>query len=107
MQFVFTGEPKLVLGVDENGYGPILGPLVVTGVLLEFDGDPWNVLNIQDKKSCIRDSKEIFRGTLPSYKTGEYLSLGFLKNLGISPKSTSDFLYQLTGKYIYCTFSKN
>lgn len=96
MPFVFTGEPQLVLGVDENGYGPILGPFVVTGVLLEVDGDPWNVLNIQDKKLYIRDSKEIFKGSLPSYKTGESLALGLLKNLGLSPKSTSEYICELT-----------
>ncbi len=34
---------KRVLGIDENGFGPLMGPLVVTGTLLKQKGDgiPW------------------------------------------------------------------
>ncbi len=30
---------KRVLGIDENGLGPLMGPLVVTGTLLKYGGD--------------------------------------------------------------------
>lgn len=41
-----------VLGIDENGYGPILGPLVITGCLIKTE-----------EKKNISDSKRIFRGS--------------------------------------------
>ncbi|MBN1445376.1 MAG: hypothetical protein JW957_04635 [Candidatus Omnitrophica bacterium] len=41
---------KRVLGIDENGLGPVMGPLVVTGTLLRQSGSGW-FEDIADSKS--------------------------------------------------------
>ena len=41
---------KRVLGIDENGLGPVMGPLVVTGTLLRQSGSGW-FDDIADSKS--------------------------------------------------------
>lgn len=41
---------KRVLGIDENGLGPVMGPLVVTGTLLRQSGEGW-FEDISDSKS--------------------------------------------------------
>ncbi len=76
----FTAGPLRVLGVDENGYGPRLGPLVVTGVVLRYEGeDPEEELHLrQGWPLGIRDSKQVFRRSVASYARGEALVLGLL-----------------------------
>ncbi len=98
--FEFTGEPVRVAGIDENGYGPLLGPLVVTRVDLAVEGDPWYHLDLHRMASqtAFRDSKEIFRRTLASYRTGEYLALGLLQALGVPVQGLHSLVQHLTGR---------
>ncbi|MBI2388945.1 MAG: hypothetical protein HYV09_04940 [Deltaproteobacteria bacterium] len=49
-----TDGPCLHLGIDENGLGPVLGPLVVTGVAFRFEGPRPTSLG-----SLVGDSKDL------------------------------------------------
>ncbi|MGC8976118.1 MAG: hypothetical protein ACP5OB_00620 [Candidatus Ratteibacteria bacterium] len=64
---------KYICGIDENGFGPILGPLVITGILTEED------VKIPD---YIKDSKVFYRCKKDFYKLEEIAILlnYFLKN---------------------------
>ncbi len=70
----------LIAGVDENGLGPRLGPLIVTAIALEVPGkgDAALVLDAAALPS-IRDSKQIFRRTARSYAAGEAAALALLE----------------------------
>lgn len=61
----------IVLGVDENGLGPALGPLVITGVLVEVERE-----DQLGTTGPIMDSKKVFTRSARSYATGESLALG-------------------------------
>ena len=105
MEFTFDGRPTQVVGIDENGYGPILGPLVVTAVVLEVDGDPWDRLRLKHLDTRIRDSKEVFRGSLLTYRTGESLALSILREVSDPPRTFSSYLESLTGRPLTEHFS--
>ncbi len=96
MEFTFDGRPTRVVGIDENGYGPILGPLVVTAVVMDVDGDPWTRLRLKHLETKIRDSKEVFRGSFPTYRTGESLALSILQEFAGIPQTFSTYLEILT-----------
>ena len=98
--FEFTDEPVPVAGVDENGYGPFLGPLVVTRVDLAVDGDPWILLDLQQRgaDTPFRDSKQIFRRSVPSYRTGERLALQVLRAAGFRTRAFHELVHALTGR---------
>jgi ribonuclease HII len=71
----------LVIGVDENGLGPLLGPLVVTAAVFDVDeydqGAMWQALPGRLRAA---DSKQIFsRGTMG---TAERHTLAWLAALG-------------------------
>jgi len=97
-------------GIDEAGYGPLLGPLVITRSIFMLDNqepslDPpsmWHILkssvckNPRDKKKrlAINDSKKLYKPA----RTLEHLERGvlsFLSTSGITPKNISGLLESL------------
>lgn len=81
-----------VVGVDENGYGPLVGPLVVTRVLLRYEGeDPTEELQLAAFPHLpIQDSKRLFLRSLSSYARGEGIALALLRHTGLVLRSTWD-----------------
>ncbi len=61
-------EGRWAIGVDEAGYGPRLGPLVVAAVAVEGPADPWRALSgavsrpgePQGERVLLGDSKEVY-----------------------------------------------
>ncbi len=47
----------MILGVDEAGRGPVMGPLVVAAVMIESDA-PLRQLNVRDSKKLTADRRE-------------------------------------------------
>lgn len=87
---MFSGRTLRVVGVDENGYGPLAGPLVVTRVVLEYEGDdPLEDLQLRYFPTLpIRDSKEVFQRNRASYARGEAVALWILGQAGLHPQNT-------------------
>ncbi len=95
-----SGDKVRVLGIDENGYGPMLGPLVVTGVLLEFDGEPFEELKTENFNFPIKvqDSKKVFSRTPSSYAAGEILTWGILLAGGIESTDLRSMIMKISGE---------
>jgi len=56
--FITTGgAPESLIGVDEAGRGPVLGPLVVVGVRTRDDG-PLREIGVRDSKKCTPELRE-------------------------------------------------
>ncbi len=74
----------LVAGVDENGLGPGLGPLVVTAVLMELSVERESRLRLDRHRlpAGVGDSKQVFRRTPASYADGESAALAMLASAG-------------------------
>lgn len=93
-----------VVGVDEAGYGPLLGPLVVAGVALEVPeatACPWRLLadevtpspSARDPRLAVADSKLVFRGRGDGALARLELSvLAFLRAAGVAPTSLGELL---------------
>ncbi|MGB9608507.1 MAG: hypothetical protein ACPL7E_08225 [bacterium] len=79
----------LVVGIDENGLGPLLGPLVVTATLLSVaDLEPL-------LRGSLRESKEIFRSG-KKMEEGERYVLSFFHLLkGYIPSQPKEILKEL------------
>ncbi len=108
----------IIIGIDENGYGPVLGPLVVTATAFKLhphlnpspaSGEGkregmnlWQLLNIAKnpdypEKIVVTDSKKLFlRNSLRRCRIGERTVFSFFyllfKNL---PKSPDKFLSKI------------
>src|SRR6185503_4155718 len=58
-----SGErPRFRIGADENGLGPRLGPMVVTAVLAEVQGDGWALVGRKARGALgqrLGDSKQL------------------------------------------------
>lgn len=95
----------LVVGIDENGYGPRLGPLVVTGSL-------WRVedLRFLHQPNPLPESKKVFScGDSKKMGTGEGIVLALFRWLkGYTPSHTLQFLSSLLlPSQEKCSFSKD
>lgn len=77
-----------VAGFDENGLGPRLGPLVVTGVLIEMDSEGGTLLS--NHVGPVDDSKKIFKRDPVSYAKGEAIALAILGAAGLGARDTDD-----------------
>ncbi|MCL5674400.1 MAG: hypothetical protein M1501_01480 [Candidatus Omnitrophica bacterium] len=78
------------LGIDENGYGPVMGPLIVTGICANKDiKKDWTIE--------IRDSKRLFLRDAQSYRKIEEISLAqFFLLFGRFPESPKEFIEKLS-----------
>ena len=94
-------------GIDEAGYGPILGPLVVAGSVFKTPFKPregmfWSLLDdavardfsVADGRLIVDDSKKVYTPSR-GIRALEEGVLSFLSLLGEAPSKTSEFLSRL------------
>ncbi len=71
-----------VIGIDENGLGPVLGPFVISAAMFDIgEGDPFFDTRLERLMlpMGIADSKAIFKRRFPyTYSKGEIIALSFL-----------------------------
>jgi len=93
-------------GIDENGYGPVLGPLVVTSVKGNLPGDPLieGALDRYLFPLKIEDSKRIFLRSKSSYSGGEIIAHALLECAGIKARTLRELTEKLTGSDWKCLF---
>ncbi|MCS7245780.1 MAG: hypothetical protein N2504_05415 [candidate division WOR-3 bacterium] len=71
-----------VIGIDENGLGPILGPFIISGIKVKVNEPIFFNSKLENLRTKIKidDSKEIFkRSEMWTYSKGEIISLSILK----------------------------
>ena len=100
---------RLIIGTDEAGYGPNLGPLIVTATAWECDADLepaglWEKLAEVISNEPVRDGKRLYVADSKSvYSSGDSLEdlevpvLAFLRLLGVSPESLDSLGFCLAG----------
>jgi ribonuclease HII len=83
-----------VIGIDEAGYGPLLGPLVVGAVSLECeDYDPQRLWRALGEDSGIADSKQVLSHR--NMARGEETTLALLALAGWEPKDRRELMEQV------------
>jgi hypothetical protein len=91
------------IGIDENGYGPVLGPMVVTSASLKLHSrkvpDLWQLLGIRKnpennlKELLVCDSKMVFNTSRKRELAAEETVLAFFYLcFGFLPESADQFL---------------
>jgi hypothetical protein len=84
-----SAGPCIHVGVDENGLGPVLGPLLVTGVAFRFAGPRPDSLG-----ALVGDSKALVSHDDSSL--GEAWARAILSALGPEPKTPHDILERIS-----------
>ena len=84
-----------VLGMDENGLGPCLGPLVATGALLEVERYDAEALAEVGRRLGLADSKQV--SAFGRMRKVESLVLAFWRERGISGDADALFEGALVG----------
>jgi hypothetical protein len=98
----------LLVGIDEAGYGPHLGPLVVAGSAIAFDSDTapdaalWGAMRGHVRRRVGgRSDRVVICDSKQAYASGrrekglavlERAVLGFLESAGIRPRTLADLL---------------
>ena len=91
------GEKKVLLGVDENGLGPLLGPLVVTSVRARADarGERWAKRRTRGKLAArLGDSKDLV--AYGDSGLGEAWARALALRNGHTPKSPAELFSRLS-----------
>ncbi|RKY31308.1 MAG: hypothetical protein DRP67_02865 [Candidatus Omnitrophota bacterium] len=91
---------RYIIGIDENGFGPLMGPLVVTGILGKLKGDfKWF--------KGVEDSKRFFSRDISSFKKIEEFSLSlFLSIYGYLPSNPYEFIRKISKPIFKCSVSE-
>ena len=96
MKLVFeSGKPVRVLGIDEVGLGPSIGPLMIVAVLLEGTGEPLYEFTLEGLKLPygLTESKRFFRQrSLDRFQALEMAALDILSFSGGIFGSACDLL---------------
>lgn len=94
--------PTVMLGIDENGLGPVMGPLIVTGILADVNKKDFTWF------PCIEDSKRFFRSRNPGSlrKLEETVLAVFLAVYGHMPASPGELVKNIC-TIPACTHTRN
>jgi ribonuclease HII len=84
-----TDDTCLHVGIDENGLGPVLGPMIVTGVAFRFRGPRPTSLG-----TLVGDSKALVSHA--DVSLGEAWARAILASLGEAPRTPADVIDRLS-----------